>query len=144
MTKSIIFAGTFSTTTTGAQTFTVATDASGQNILGEGRTSCSSMDVLLNVKTLSGTSPTTTPSIQETFSGVGFIETANWGATPISATGKYFLAHDGQTGQTGASKIAYGFAMLGKGIDKQIVFTNGGTIGSIAVDVYFIFYDGQK
>lgn len=97
------------------------------------------MDVLFNVKTLSGTSPTTQPSVQERFSDVGFVETGNWGAT-ITSTGKYYMAYDGQTGQSGVANAKYGFAAQGKGTDKQIVFTNGGTIGSISIDVYFIFY----
>lgn len=138
-TKAIIYAGNFSVTTSGAQTFTTANDSEGRAVYGQNVSGYNHMDVLFNVKTLTGTSPTTQPSVQERFSDAGFIETANWGAT-ITGTGKYIMAYDGQTGQTGTTNIKYGYAMLGKGIDKQVVFTNGGTIGSISVDVYYIFY----
>lgn len=137
--KSIIYAGNFAVTTTGAQTFTPATDQQGNSKIGNATVEFSAMDVLFNVKTISGTSPTTQISVQERFSDVGFVETANYGSA-FTGPGKYIVAHDGQTGQGGTTKIAYGFAMLGKGTDKQIVFTNGGTIGAISVDVYWIFY----
>ena len=98
----------------------------------------SSMDVLVNISTLTGTSPTWTISVQEYFSDVGFIETANSGA--LSSSGKYLLCNDGQTGQTNTSKILYGYAMLGKGIAKQIVLTAGGTVGASTISVYLIFH----
>jgi hypothetical protein len=135
--KSIIFAGNFAVSTGGAQTFTPALDAAGLSKLGSTVNEINSMDVLLNVKTFSGTK--TVPSVQERFSDTGFVETANYGTTGITATGKYILAHDGQTGQSNTANIQYGFAMLGKGTDKQIVFTNT-SISSISIDVYWIMY----
>jgi hypothetical protein len=136
--KTVIFLGNFANAGSGAQTFTVPGDGFNNSKLGPANEYCA-MDVIFNVKTLSGTSPTTQPSIQERFSDLGFIETGNYGAT-FTTAGKYIVAHDGQTGQTGTANIKYGYAMLGKGTDKQIVFTNGGTIGTISVDVYVVLY----
>jgi len=141
--KSIIFAGNYAVATSGANTFIPSLDANFEDRLGENKTGTTSMDVLFNIKTLTGTSPTVKASVQETFSDVGYVETANSGSTAYSTSGKYFLAHDGQTGQTATGNILYGFAMMGKGIQKQIVFTNGGTIGAVSIDVYFIFYGGN-
>lgn len=96
------------------------------------------MDVLINVKTFTGTSPILNVSIQERFSDVGFVETAK--ISGINTTGKFYLANEGQTGQTGTSIVNYGFAALGKGNDKQVVSTVSGTVGSVSADIYLIFY----
>ena len=137
MTKSWIFAGNFNVSTGGAQTFTPAVDQQGNAKIGPNGSEYSSMDVLFNDKTLTGTK--TVVSVQERISDVGFVETANYGSAGFTATGKYILAHDGQTGQSSTANIQYGFAMLGKGIDKQIVFTNT-SLTAVSIDVYFGFY----
>jgi len=93
------------------------------------------MDVILDVKTLSGTSPTATFSIQEKFSGI-FVETAK--STAISTTGKYILCNAALPNSQVANNQG-AFPALGTGTDKQVVVTVGGTIGTIATDIYFNF-----
>lgn len=138
MTKTIVFFGTVSTV--GGQTLSepTASSTTGAPTWSTAKSEFCRMDVLLNVKTLTGTSPTMTFSVQERFSDVGFVETAK--STAISTTGKYILSNDGQTGQTNTTNISYGFAMQGKGIDKQVVTTAGGTVGTFTADIYLIFY----
>lgn len=130
MSKSIIKGGTFTSSAAGAVTFTPTAN------FGQSLADYNSMDVILNVSSFAGTS--TTPSVQEQFSGIGFVETGNYGA--ISAAGIYIICHDGQSGQTGTPNIKYGFGVQGKGIQKQVVFTNA-SVTSLAADVYFQFYN---
>lgn len=139
MSNICLFAGNYNVTASGAQTFTPAAASQGDSRINSAAVEFCRMDVLFNVKTLTGTSPTIQPSVQERFSDAGFVETGNYGST-ITSTGKYYLSYDGQTGQTGTANIKYGYSAMGKGLDKQVVFTNGGTIGAVSVDVYFIFY----
>lgn len=136
--KHIVFFGTLTNTAGETKSEPNASSATGAPTWSTDKIACNRMDVLFNVKTLTGTSPTITFSVQERFSDVGFVETAK--ISTISATGKYYLANEGQTGQAGTSVFTYGFAGLGKGIDKQIVSTVGGTVGTVTTDVYFIFY----
>lgn len=96
------------------------------------------MDVIINVKTLSGTSPTLTVSVQEQFNGTDFIETAKSAA--LSAIGAYGLAQQ-TVPNAAATKITGAFPMLGKGDIKRIVTTAGGTVGSISVEVWFVFFE---
>ena len=138
-TKRIVKVGNFSVTTTGAQTFTPTETP-------EDYTAFNTMNVIFDVITISGTSPTTQPSFQEQFSSAnssGYIETANWGAT-ITTTGRYMMCNQGQTGQTGTANIKYGYAAMGTGTKKQVVFTNGGTIGAISIDVYYVYIDSKN
>ena len=129
MTKSIIYAGVFNSSVAGAQTFTPTAN------FGQSLSEFNAMDVILNVSSFAGTS--TTPSVQEQFSDIGMVETGNYGT--ISAAGVYIISHDGQSGQTGTANIKYGFGMQGKGIQKQIVFTNS-SVTSLNAKVYFQFY----
>lgn len=86
------------------------------------------MDVLINVKTLSGgTSPTVTIAVQEEFSDV-FATTAT--STALTGTGTTFL--------TNASN-----PMLGKGIAKNFVLTTGGSPSALSVDLYTIFFSNN-
>ena len=93
------------------------------------------MDVLIYVKAFAGTSVTF--SIREQFSGVGYVETAKSAA--LTATGNYMLCADGQTGQTGVTGAAYGFASLGKGGLKEVV-TTCSSVTNLNADIYCIFY----
>ena len=133
-----IFGGNMSSTTGG--TLTVPTDLQGMSVMGDDVSKFNRMDVVFNVKTLTGSSPTFTVSVQERFNGAGFIETGNGGSAWITSTGGWVLVNEGQTGQTATAKISYGFAMLGKGTDKQVVFTKGGTVTAVSIDVYYCFY----
>lgn len=97
------------------------------------------MDVVLDVKTLTGTSPTITFSIQEQFGGI-FAETAK--STAISATGKYILVSKGVPSSQTAN-VQGQFPALGRGIAKQVVTTAGGTIGTLSADIYLVFHKGD-
>ena len=86
------------------------------------------MDVLVNIKTLSGgTSPSMTFSVQELFSDTYF-ETANSGAK--TAVSKFALRNADSSG-----------GLLGKGETKQIVVTCGGSPSAVSADVYIVFYN---
>jgi len=96
------------------------------------------MDVVINVKTLTGTSPTMTFSVQELIDGTNvFLETGKSGA--ISATGVYALASL-TLPNAAVTKTTGAFPMLGCGTTKQVVTTPGGTVGAVSADIYFIFY----
>lgn len=135
MAQTTVLFGTL--TITGGQTLSepAASSTTGAPTWSIAKSEYNTMDVMLNVKTLTGTSFSV--SIQERFSDAGFMETANSGT--ISAVGKYYIANGGQTGQTGAAKIIYGFAALGKGTDKQMISTTS-SISALTADVYLIFY----
>lgn len=135
MAKTIIKLGNFATSGGTTQTFTPALDGQNNHVIGNATTEYCEMDIMFNVKTLTGTS--VTPSFQERFSDIGFVETGNYGA--ITATGVYTLSSQGQSGQTGTNNIKYGFGCMGHGTDKQVVFTNS-SISAISIDVYAIFY----
>lgn len=96
------------------------------------------MDVIINVKTLSGTSPTVTVSIQEQFNGTDFLETAKSAA--LSGIGAVGLAQQTLPSAT-TTKITGAFPMLGKGDLKRVVTTAGGTVGAISVEVWFVFFE---
>lgn len=134
MVKSIIYAGTFTSSVAGLQTFLPTSN------LGSSVVDYNSMDVILNVRTLTGSGVSTQPSVREQFSDIGYVETGNYGKT-INAAGVYIISHDGQSGQTGTSNIQYGFGMQGKGINKEIVFNNS-SVTAMSTDVYFQFYGG--
>lgn len=138
MTKTIVFFGNTIGTSTNTLSEPAASSSTGAPTWTSAKSEFVKMDVLLNVKTLTGTSPTWVASVQERFSDVGFVETAKSGT--LSSTGKYILSNDGQTGQSATTNISYGFAMLGKGFDKQVVLTAGGTVGTSSIDVYLIFW----
>lgn len=97
------------------------------------------MDILINLKTLTGTSPTMKYSVQESFSDNSgadlFVETAVTSA--LAATGKVFVTHE----DSGHSGDVAKNAMLGKGFKKQIVSTPGGTVGSVSADIYAVFWN---
>ena len=137
-TKSIQFFGTTTATTTNTLSEPAYSVTTGAPTWDANKSEFCNMDVLINVSTLTGTSPTWTISFQEYFSDVGFVETARSAA--LSTSGKYILCNDGQTGQSATPNIAYGFAMLGKGIAKQVVLTAGGTVGASSISVYLIFH----
>lgn len=138
MTKHIVFFGSLSNT--GGETLNEPAQSSttGAPVWSTDKSEFSHMDVLINVKTLTGTSPTVTISIRESFSDVTGVETGK--TTTLSTTGKYLLANDGQSGQTLPTTVQYGMSMMGKGIDKQVVSTIGGTASAVAVDIYLIFW----
>jgi hypothetical protein len=138
MAKTIVFFGNTASTITNTLSEPSVSSTTGAPTWSSAKSEFRSMDVLLNIKTLTGTSPTWTVSVQERFSDVGFVETGKSAA--LSSTGKYILANDGQTGATNTTNILYGFSMQGKGTDKQIVFTAGGTVGTSSIDVYLIFF----
>jgi len=96
------------------------------------------MDVVINVKTLSGTSPTITVSVQEVIDGTVYLETAKSGA--LSATGVYALANE-VSPNTNVTKSIGPFPMCGKGANKRIVTTIGGTTSAVSADIYFIFFE---
>lgn len=125
--------------------FGTATNASGETIAenttnsaGNGpswstdKSDYSSMNVVIDVKTITGTSITF--SIQEKISGV-FVETA--ASTAITATGRYVLNFR-TVPAAAASKNQGAFPALGMGTDKQVV-TTASSLSAIAADVYFVF-----
>lgn len=82
------------------------------------------MDLLVDVTTLTGTSPTITVKVEEQFSGA-FFQT---GATAaLSATGKTTLANKDNP-------------LMGKGQAKRIVTTPGGTVTGLSVDIYAVYF----
>lgn len=93
------------------------------------------MDVLINIKSLGGTSITFT--VKERFSDVGFVETAKSAA--LTGPGAYFLVHE-DTETTVETKQSGKFAMLGKGMEKQVV-TATSSVSNVVADIYFIFYN---
>ena len=137
-TKTIVLFGTTTATTTNTLSEPAYSVTTGAPTWDSAKSEFCAMDVIINATTLTGTSPTWTISVQEYFSDIGFVETAKSGT--ISTTGKYILCNDGQTTQTGSANIMYGFAMLGKGIAKQIVLTAGGTVGTSSISVYLVFH----
>jgi len=106
------------------------------------------IDVIINVRTLTGTTPSLTVSVQERFpSGAApqsvFIETAKSGS--ITATGTYALTHWG-TNTTQPAAAIYASpgneqnVLLGRGGEKRLVLTTAGTVTAIAVDIIIIAY----
>ena len=96
------------------------------------------MNVVFDVKTLSGTNPTIQFSVQETMGGI-WVETGK--SKVISATGTYLLMQGAAPTGT-ASVLSDGPAWaLGSGMDKRVVTTAGGTVGSLNADIYLDFTD---
>lgn len=95
------------------------------------------MNVILNVKTFTGTSPVVTFAILERFGGV-FVETAR--STAITASGTYILAQHAAPANQSSIKTAGAFPALGSGTDKQVITTTAGTQVVIDADIYFDFF----
>lgn len=131
-TKKIIFVGTMAQSTGETLTFPI----------GQGyEQSYHRMDVIFNVNSIAGTSPSMSYSIQEAVSnnsGVQvFMETGNSGQITASGIGKFVLheasLHAGDVGSQG---------MMGKLMQKQIVSTRQGTsVTAVSTDVYAVFYN---
>lgn len=95
-----------------------------------------SMDVVINVKTFSGTSMTF--SIQELIDGTTvFLETAKSAA--ITATGVYGFSSMITPNAT-LTNTSGPFPMLGRGHSKRVV-TVTSSVAAIVADIYFIFYN---
>jgi len=134
--KNIIF---FGTTTTAATHTLGETTGTG---LQEAKTMFSRCNVLFNVGTFTG-GGSIVASFQERFSNAGFVETAS---TTITATGSYFLLRDADSnalasssGASAQSRMHGGFAALGNGTDKQVVFTVS-SMSTFGVNSYLIFF----
>lgn len=92
------------------------------------------MDVLINQTALTGTSPTMTYSVQENFSDHYFTTATS---SAIAATGETSLTHEEGSVSGGANGA---HPLLGKGIQKKIVATAGGTVATASADVYAVFF----
>lgn len=110
-----------------------------QSVFSFDRSRYNKMNVLINVLTLSGTSPTITVSVQEDFGGT-FVETAK--SSALGSTGARILCRDG--GTTGVTSVLQSaFPPLGSGAAKRIVTTIGGTTSAVSADIYLIFFDNS-
>lgn len=91
------------------------------------------MDVVINVRTLTGTSITF--SIQELIDGTTYMETGK--SSAITATGVYVLNFT-QVPSSNLTNTMGPFPVMGRGFQKRVV-TTASSLSGLAADIYFIF-----
>ena len=106
--------------------------------------SFSRANVLIDFPTIAVSGGTLSVSVQERFSGLGYVETANATTRAIRPGQKLWLVNSspGTLASLNASTIAQvgPFPLLGTGgADKRVVFTQNSVITEIFADVYFVF-----
>lgn len=143
--KSIQFFGTNNTAFVASSNGTISTVTLSENANWanlDGKLAYSKANVIINFPTLisATTGATMIISIQERFSGAGFIETASSSIRAIKQGTQLILTNAVANNLNGSTVTQLGsFPALGNGIDKQVVFTMS-TIQTISADVYWTFY----